>query len=641
MEKELGVGNFSKVFKVEHKQTHEIFGLKQVEKTEIQRLKRRHPNIQNELLMEKQVLSDPRMRHPGIVRLFHTFQDERCLYFLMDYLEGGELWDLMKYGKHQVALPHSTAKFYSAQVLAAVQHLHQQGIVHRDLKPENVMLTMKGQAKLIDFGTAKNLQDTKLNGPEFVGTAQYMPPEAVTNGKPCPADCSSDLWSYGCMVYQMYVGLSPFKAASDYLSFCLIQRHDPEKFFMPDCIPQHTKDLIRKLTRQVPTDRLGGGGDCPNTGYAALRAHPHFARDSAGWDSIPLESPPPHTEEEKNVMEICSRIYQGTYASSNLEGGETLYHLPPLQKAVMVEWLLKTGKLFTYAWIYPLFHESFESARFNRIRGRGVIGNSHLEEHKWMDCNHHNDEPSIFFIVISNPRVGLEGAADALEAAVKSINMMVPTPKFVAICGDITGLQQNQGPAFERARKILAKLWEEIELLIVIPEVMSEVDPSQSQLYEDYFGNVGYYAFWAAGVKCIVLDETPFQHEQEKDFEDWFDVELSDAKLTAHHSFVFSSTLWKRKNPNNSNRKNLFERMKDNQITALIGTAGVGEREEVKPKKKPKDNEPRPTEIVTVPDFCPLPDAASASKPLDVLVVSCFDDHCTYVETNAADLPTE
>jgi len=243
--------------------------------------------------------------------------------------------------------------------------------------------------------------------------------------------------------------------------------------------------------------------------------------------------------------------------------------------------------------------------------------------------------------VISNPRVGLDGAADALEASVKSINMMVPTPKFVAICGDITGLQQNQGPAFERARKILAKLWEEIELLVVVPEVTPDVDPTRSQLYQDYFGNVGYYAFWAAGVKCIVLNETPFQHEQKKEFDDWMDIELSDAKLTAHHSFVFSSAPWKRKNPTDPRRRELFDRMKDNQITALIATAGAGESEEVKPMKKPKDDGPRPTEIVTVPDFCPLPGAASTSQPVNVMVVSCFDDNCTYVKMNAADLPAE
>ena len=110
-------------------QTGEVFALKQLERDKIRRLSRRHKNIYNEILMEKAVLA--RLDHPGITRLYHTFQDPRHLFFLLQYASGGELWCKLMAGEHQVGMPLSHAKFYTHQILDAIEYLHQQGIAHR------------------------------------------------------------------------------------------------------------------------------------------------------------------------------------------------------------------------------------------------------------------------------------------------------------------------------------------------------------------------------------------------------------------------------------------------------------------------------------------------------------------------------
>lgn len=190
-----------------HRATGEVFAIKAMEKATVRKLAARHKNIHNEILMEKAVLRRVR-GHPNIVHLVHTFHDDAGLYFLYELITGGELWArLMRRGVH-VGTDVPVARFYLAQVVDALEHLQAHGVVHRDLKPENIMLTPDDVVKVVDFGTSKDLQDSKLNGPEFVGTPAYMSPEVVSSK---PATPASDLWALGCMVYQFVLGRVPFK----------------------------------------------------------------------------------------------------------------------------------------------------------------------------------------------------------------------------------------------------------------------------------------------------------------------------------------------------------------------------------------------------------------------------------------------
>jgi len=130
---EIGVGNFTQIVKATLKSTGSVFALKVIQKSEVDRMKRRHPNIHNEISMEKRALG--KLRHPGIVTLFSTFQDFYTLYFQMEHCEGGELWARLEDHGCMVGAPESLVKFWMAEVAVAVEYMHSCGIVHRDLKP--------------------------------------------------------------------------------------------------------------------------------------------------------------------------------------------------------------------------------------------------------------------------------------------------------------------------------------------------------------------------------------------------------------------------------------------------------------------------------------------------------------------------
>ncbi|GLD94962.1 hypothetical protein PINS_up003587 [Pythium insidiosum] len=232
-----------------HNASGEVFALKVIEKQRIKRLRVRHPNIFNEINMEKEVLN--RLRHPNIIRLYHTFQDDHNLYFLLEYVQGGELLDYLVHDGRQIGLDEATARFYLADVVNAIEYMHSQQIVHRDLKPENmVVCSSDGHLRLVDFGTAKDLENTALNGPNFVGTPEYMSPETVDNKS---VTFAADLWALGCIAFQLLTGETPFSGGSAYLTFLNVQHGN---YHLPEFLSESAKDLIRGLLHKDPEARL-------------------------------------------------------------------------------------------------------------------------------------------------------------------------------------------------------------------------------------------------------------------------------------------------------------------------------------------------------------------------------------------------
>ena len=125
----------------------------------------------------------------------------------------------------------SLVKVWLWELLSAIEHCHSRGIVHRDLKPENILLSSTGHLILIDFGTAKDLIQTDLNGPEFVGTPDFMAPESVsgTSGKKesdvdTASDQTLDLWTFGAVAFNLLTGATPFAGPSPFLTFLKIER---------------------------------------------------------------------------------------------------------------------------------------------------------------------------------------------------------------------------------------------------------------------------------------------------------------------------------------------------------------------------------------------------------------------------------
>ncbi|KAI1654202.1 kinase-like protein [Daldinia decipiens] len=260
----LGEGSYSTVFFATDRQTLKEYAIKVLEKKHIiKERKIKYVNIEKDTLNRL-------TEHPGIVRLYYTFQDENSLYYVLDLCNGGELLGVLKKtGTFDV----ECTRFFGAQILDAIEYMHSRGVIHRDLKPENVLLDDQLHVKITDFGTARLLSDPRApqappriedmgtssrskdeaddnRAASFVGTAEYVSPELLTNKNACKA---SDLWAFGCIIYQLLAGRPPFKAGSEYLTFQKIVNLDYE---FPVGFPPAARDLIERCLVLDPARRL-------------------------------------------------------------------------------------------------------------------------------------------------------------------------------------------------------------------------------------------------------------------------------------------------------------------------------------------------------------------------------------------------
>lgn len=260
----LGEGSYSSVYLATDRQTLKEYAIKVLEKKHIIREKKiKYVNIEKDTLNRL-------TEHPGIVRLYYTFQDEASLYYVLDLCNGGELLGVLKKtGTFDV----DCTRFYGAQILDAIHYMHSRGVIHRDLKPENVLLDDNMHVKITDFGTAKLLQDPRTlhadgahgrgmadgsrgeddrdgRAASFVGTAEYVSPELLTSKNACKA---SDLWAFGCIIYQLLAGRPPFKAATEYLTF---QKIVSLEYDFPAGFPPAARDLVERCLVLDPVRRL-------------------------------------------------------------------------------------------------------------------------------------------------------------------------------------------------------------------------------------------------------------------------------------------------------------------------------------------------------------------------------------------------
>ncbi|CAN1238742.1 3-phosphoinositide-dependent protein kinase 2 [Linum grandiflorum] len=275
-----GVGSYSKVVRAKKKDSGIVYALKIMDKKFITK-----ENKTAYVKLERIVLDQ--LDHPGVVRLYFTFQDTFSLYMALESCEGGELFDQITRKRR---LSEEEARFYAAEVVDALEYIHKMGLIHRDIKPENLLLAADGHIKIADFGSVKPMQDSRITvlpnaasddkACTFVGTAAYVPPEVLNSS---PATFGNDLWALGCTVYQMLSGTSPFKDASEWLIFQKIIARDVR---FPDYFSNEAKDLIDRLLDTEPGRRPGAGPD----GYAALKLHPFFK--GVDWNNLRSQAPP-------------------------------------------------------------------------------------------------------------------------------------------------------------------------------------------------------------------------------------------------------------------------------------------------------------------------------------------------------------
>ncbi|XP_060069915.1 serine/threonine-protein kinase Sgk1-like [Ylistrum balloti] len=196
--KVIGKGSFGKVLLARHKLEGHIYAIKVLQKQAI--MKR---NEAKHIMAERNVLLK-NIKHPFLVGLHYSFQTADKLYFVLDYVNGGELFFHLQRERY---FPEQRARFYAAEMASAIGYLHSLNIIYRDLKPENILLDSKGHITLTDFGLCKEGIEGMGTTNTFCGTPEYLAPEVLRKQ---PYDKTVDWWCLGAVLYEMMYGLPPF-----------------------------------------------------------------------------------------------------------------------------------------------------------------------------------------------------------------------------------------------------------------------------------------------------------------------------------------------------------------------------------------------------------------------------------------------
>jgi len=267
-----GVGSFGRVKLVKTGEGTEkrVFALKVVEKNKVI-ITNQSEHMKNERR------SMFMMDSPFIVKLFATYQDNTCVYFLLEKVLGGELFHLLRKLK---SFNESMSRFYTSCVVLALEHVHSHGIVYRDLKPENLLITRSGYLKVTDFGFAKKRnQSTSL-----CGTPAYMAPEMIIGGI---QNFGIDWWCLGIFLFEMLVGQVPFLDSENIKQYEDILTSTPR---LPNFVSWESQELIHGLLEKNAFRRLGsspsGAGDIKKQCWFGLR----FKEDEERFDWIKLQA---------------------------------------------------------------------------------------------------------------------------------------------------------------------------------------------------------------------------------------------------------------------------------------------------------------------------------------------------------------
>ncbi|EKE41765.1 hypothetical protein ENUP19_0051G0012 [Entamoeba nuttalli] len=249
----LGKGAFGKVMLVKYKKEGKIYAMKTVEKAQII-----DSNEVEHILSEKVVLSQ--INNPFLVNMHYSFQTPTHLVFILDYCAGGELFSYLQ--KHSAGLPEVDVKFYAAQIVLALEHMHSTGIIYRDIKPENILFEKDGYLRMTDFGLAKSTKKGTTN--TFCGTPEYLAPEVVEG-----LDYNEyiDWWGLGILIYEMLFTQSPFLAETMEELYENILQREP-KYPSTKPITEECMNFINSLLIKEPSKRL--------TDPDQIKTHPWF-----------------------------------------------------------------------------------------------------------------------------------------------------------------------------------------------------------------------------------------------------------------------------------------------------------------------------------------------------------------------------
>uniref|UniRef100_S4RGE4 protein kinase C n=1 Tax=Petromyzon marinus TaxID=7757 RepID=S4RGE4_PETMA len=261
--KVLGKGSFGKVMLAELKEQGKFFAIKALKKEVVLM----GDDVEC-TMVEKRVLLMA-CEHPFLTHLCGTFQTKEHLFFVMEFLTGGDLmFHIQDKGKFD--LPTGTNRFYAAEVICGLQFLHSHNIIYRDLKLDNVLLDREGHVKIADFGMCKEHVGAGNLATTFCGTPDYIAPEILLGRA---YGTSVDWWSMGVLIYEMLIGQSPFYGSDEDELFEAIKGHTPH---YPRWLSDSSRNILSCLFERDHTKRLGAVGD--------IRLHPFFK--NIDWPSL-------------------------------------------------------------------------------------------------------------------------------------------------------------------------------------------------------------------------------------------------------------------------------------------------------------------------------------------------------------------
>uniref|UniRef100_A0A8C8SV64 protein kinase C n=1 Tax=Pelusios castaneus TaxID=367368 RepID=A0A8C8SV64_9SAUR len=285
----IGRGSYAKVLLVRLKKTERIYAMKVVKKELV------NDDEDIDWVQTEKHVFEQASNHPFLVGLHSCFQTESRLFFVIEYVNGG---DLMFHMQRQRKLPEEHARFYSAEISLALNYLHERGIIYRDLKLDNVLLDSEGHIKLTDYGMCKEGLRPGDTTSTFCGTPNYIAPE-ILRGE-----------DYGVLMFEMMAGRSPFdivgssdnpdQNTEDYLFQVILEK----QIRIPRSLSVKAASVLKSFLNKDPKERLG----ChPQTGFADIQGHPFFR--NVDWDLM----------EQKQVVPPFKPNISGEFGLDNFD----------------------------------------------------------------------------------------------------------------------------------------------------------------------------------------------------------------------------------------------------------------------------------------------------------------------------------
>lgn len=259
----IGKGVSGTVILAKYKKNQQLYALKSIPKDRIKTMASSQRVIRERNYMLQAI-------HPFITRLYSSFQTCSHLYFVLEYVPGG---DLNFHLNRNINLSSYQIQLYLAELVLALRHLHLLGIVFRDLKPENILIGSDGHLKLADFGFAKDLVANSTTN-SFCGTYEYLAPETI---KGQSSRMSVDWWALGIIAHRLILGRLPFHSDNLCRLYSMISNG---KLYLPKSLDKDAKSFITQLLQTDPSQRLG----CGPKGEDEILTHPFF--DNIDWNSV-------------------------------------------------------------------------------------------------------------------------------------------------------------------------------------------------------------------------------------------------------------------------------------------------------------------------------------------------------------------